>query len=116
MPLSPTYQSSVTNRSISHYTCTPGTADQVYVVLTSLADNPLLFQLLVVILYPSFRLCGAFLPLIRRFHVAFFYDWMTNFMRNYTPPPVYNPAARPSLIYDTNDATPLLVHLSSHSI
>jgi len=57
------------------------------------------------------RLCGAFLSLSRRSHVTFFYEWMANFMRNYTPPPTYyNPATRPSLIYDKNGATPLLVH------
>ena len=114
LPLSPTYQSIVTNRSASHYTCTTGTADQVYVVLASLSNDSLLFPLLVVILCSSFRLCGAFLSLVCRFYVAFFYNWMANFMRNYTPPPAYNPATPslldPSLIYDMSGATSLLVH------
>ena len=82
----------------------------MYVVLASLADDSLLFPLLVVILYSSFRLCGTFLSLICQSHVTFFYDWVVNFMRNYTPPPAYNLATRPSLIYDMNGATPLLVH------
>ena len=83
--------------------------------LASLADDSLL-PLLVVILYSSFRLCAAFLSLVFRFHVTFFYNWVANFIRSYTRPPVYNLATRPSLIDDMNSATPLLVHLSSHFI
>ena len=64
---------------------------------SSLGNDSLLFPLLVVILCSSFRLCGTFLSLVCRFHVTFFYNWMANFMRNYTPLPAYNPATRPFL-------------------
>jgi hypothetical protein len=110
LPLSPTYQSAVTNRLASHYTCTTGTADQVYVVLASLADDSLLFPLLVVILYSSFRLCAAFLSFICQFHLSFMTGWQISCVITHVRLRTIRLLNRPSLIYDMIGAAPLLVH------